>query len=435
MKAGFARIDITPPLGSKLQGYYNVRYADGILDPLMATAIVFDDGKKKGAFVSLDLIGVKQMWMDPYRKAAAERLGTEPEAIFIACTHTHLGPKTGTGEDIEYLQWLEKKVCDAVMLADQDLAPVTKMLYTRGTVKEVSFVRRYRMKDGSVKTNPGWQNPEILGPAAPSDEGSALLVLRRENAPEIAFVHFQVHPDCIGGCTISADFPYFVRDTYEKLIENARCVYVNGAQGDSNNNDYRLTRAEGKGYRNARSVGRRIALSVLYNYEWLQELPIGELKFGQKNIAVSHRIATPEEIAVAKEVWAYYQATDATATKEMIQEKGLDMNVPKAGRIARLLDEPVEKELYLTALSIGEFALAGIPGEPFTALGRAIKEGSPFTLTFPCCLANGAEGYYPDATVYEEGGYELDVARFEKGTGEALVEAALEVLNSLKDKE
>ncbi len=36
MKAGFARIDITPPLGSKLQGYYNVRYADGILDPLMA---------------------------------------------------------------------------------------------------------------------------------------------------------------------------------------------------------------------------------------------------------------------------------------------------------------------------------------------------------------------------------------------------------------
>ena len=41
----------------------------------------------------------------------------------------------------------------------------------------------------------------------------------------------------------------------------------------------------------------------------------------------------------------------------------------------------------------------------------------------------------PDATVFEEGGYELDVARFEKGTGEALVEASLEVLNSLKSEE
>ncbi len=181
---------------------------------------------------------MKQIWMDPYRKAAAERLGTEPGAIFIACTHTHLGPKTGTGEDIEYLQWLEKKICDAVILADRDLAPVTKMLYTRGIVKEVSFIRRYRMKDGSIKTNPGWQNPEIVGPVGENDERSSLLVLKRENAPEIAIINFQVHPDVIGGKTISADYPHFVRDTYESIIPNSRCVYFNGCQGDTNHCDF-----------------------------------------------------------------------------------------------------------------------------------------------------------------------------------------------------
>ena len=33
-KAGFARVDITPPLGSYMPGYYQVRRAKSILDPL-----------------------------------------------------------------------------------------------------------------------------------------------------------------------------------------------------------------------------------------------------------------------------------------------------------------------------------------------------------------------------------------------------------------
>ena len=39
MKAGYARIDITPPLGSPIAGYYDPRIADGILDPVYATAV------------------------------------------------------------------------------------------------------------------------------------------------------------------------------------------------------------------------------------------------------------------------------------------------------------------------------------------------------------------------------------------------------------
>ena len=44
LKAGFGRIDITPPLGVSVQGYYEKRLADGILDPLYATAVAFEDG-------------------------------------------------------------------------------------------------------------------------------------------------------------------------------------------------------------------------------------------------------------------------------------------------------------------------------------------------------------------------------------------------------
>ena len=57
LKAGFARIDVTPPLGTTLAGYYETRYADGILDPLLATAIAFDNGENRIIVVSIDIIG------------------------------------------------------------------------------------------------------------------------------------------------------------------------------------------------------------------------------------------------------------------------------------------------------------------------------------------------------------------------------------------
>ena len=44
MKAGIAKIDITPPLGAVLNGYYRERYADHVIEPLYVTALAFSDG-------------------------------------------------------------------------------------------------------------------------------------------------------------------------------------------------------------------------------------------------------------------------------------------------------------------------------------------------------------------------------------------------------
>ena len=64
MKAGFARLDITPPFGTCISGYFNERRADGILDPLQAHAIAITDGERTAAVVSLDVIGINQQNMD-----------------------------------------------------------------------------------------------------------------------------------------------------------------------------------------------------------------------------------------------------------------------------------------------------------------------------------------------------------------------------------
>ena len=49
------------------------------------------------------------------------------------------------------------------MFALTDMKPAKTGIGT-SEAKNVAFIRRYRMKDGSAKTNPGVNNPDIVAP-------------------------------------------------------------------------------------------------------------------------------------------------------------------------------------------------------------------------------------------------------------------------------
>ena len=74
----------------------------------------------------------------------------------------------------------------------------------------------------------------------------------------------------------------------------------------------------------------------------------------------------------------------------------------------------------------------GLPGEIFVELGLAIKRRSPFKTTIVIELCNDAPGYLPTRKAFVEGSYETVNSRIESGGGEALVEAAVELLEALK---
>lgn len=437
LQAGFGRLDITPPLGTTLAGYYETRYADGILDPLLATAVLFDNGEKKALVMSIDLIGFNQFLMDRIRTTIAERMGMDKEGVFLACTHTHLGPCTassrGNVENEDYIDWLEKKLGDAAQLAMNDLAPVTQKLYTYGRVQDVAFVRRYWMKDGTVRTNPGQDNPDIVKPAGEPDERSSLFLLKRENAPEIAIINFQVHPDVIGGKTISADFPHFVRDTYESIIPNSRCVYFNGCQGDTNHCDFMGIPKPQKlgGYDRSEYMGKKIAMSVISNLHLAKELPGEAIAYGQKTITLSINKARPEEIEDALAINAVFEKQGRAAASAFAKTCKTVTSSTRGISIVGLMNLPDEQPAPLTALSVGDAVFAGFPGEPFTDIGREVKSKSKFTLTIPCCCANGYEGYYPMDHCFDEGGYESSNAKFCRGTAEKLITTSLEIINKL----
>ena len=98
---------------------------------------------------------------------------------------------------------------------------------------------------------------------------------------------------------------------------------------------------------------------------------------------------------------------------------------------ADLQELPEERELWLSALAIGDVVFAGFPGEPFTEIGRSVKKNSPFALTIPSCCSGGYEGYFPMMDAYDEEGYEKSTARFVRGTAEKLIEEMTELINAL----
>ena len=177
-------------------------------------------------------------------------------------------------------------------------------------------------------------------------------------------------------------------------------------------------------------MGRKIAMSVVANYELAEPLEGEKITFGQKSYLASVNKGTAQELEASRAVVEVYEA------------QGLDAITPFHGRtkaetrtIAKrvvAVDEfPDEKELYLTAVSVGDVVFAGFPGEPFTDIGRGVKANSKFTLTIPACAANGYEGYFPMKSAFDEGGYEALNARYKGGTAEKLIEVSTDVVNSL----
>lgn len=446
--AGFARVDVTPPLGIEISGYFMDRFAAGVLDALEASAVAVACGESRAVVIGLDNLMIDQTQMDVYRRAIAEKTGLAYEGVFICCSHTHTGPLVGPDPldarrhgEAQYGEYLGRKLCDCAALALRDLQP-SKLGWAVANAPRISFIRRFRMKDGSIRTNPGVNNPDILAPIGDVDERVNVLRFVREAGPEIIVANFGVHPDVIGGEQISADYPGFFRRTLEKALDNVRCVFLNGAEGDVNHVNVFPRPGEGnglvrdfddvdRGYAHARHMGMVLAGAVLQVYEKVHFTEPDCVKFAQVVMPAPSNMPTADEAARAEEICRLHEAgRDAQLPYEGME---LTTVVAEALRMQQLKDGPESFGLYLGALQMGEVALLGIPGEPFTGVGRGIKDGSAYALTLPCSLTNGAEGYYPMREAYDEGGYEARSSIFKAGIAERIIDAGTKLLRELKN--
>ena len=455
LTAGFSAVDITPPLGTYIPGYFKRREAKRILDPLEARCVAFSGGGSTALLVALDTLEIEDDVVAEARTAISAATGLPEEAVFLHATHTHTGGDLHRGADplrsgpeaaaslalsALYVEHTVRRLADAAVLAVRDLAPAS-LSSGRSSAPRLSFPRRYRMKDGSVRTNPGVLNPDIAGPAGISDDEVQLLRIDREGKKPVAVVNFQTHPDVVGGESVSADWPGFTRRSFEAALGgDALAVFVNGAQGDVNHVcvDPRPGELNGlapdfddvhRGYAHARHMGRAVACAALSVWDKCAPLAAGPVRHGSNVVEAPSHAPRPEEMDEARRIEALHRAgRDAE-----LPFSGMELTtaVADAERKLRLEHGPASFPLPLSAFAVGGVAFAGYPGEPFTAIGTEVKARSPFALTVNACLANGARGYFPSADAYEQGGYESRTSDFGPGVAAALVAGQLALLRSL----
>ncbi|MCQ2390093.1 MAG: hypothetical protein MJ240_01610 [Kiritimatiellae bacterium] len=438
-EVGFSRVDVTPPLGTELSGYFHKRVSDGVLDTLQANALAFSDGTNKAVVISVDVISLRA-YAELYRAGVAKATGLPPEAIFLSATHTHTGPVLGVSHygDVAkdfadantYVRSLGDRLASAAQLALTDLAPAT-IAVARGEAKNISFIRRYRMKDGSVRTNPGLDNPQIAGPIGAADEEVQLVRFDREGREAVALVNFQCHPDTIGGNKISADWPREVRETVERALNGVKCVCLNGAQGDTNHICTDSSKNVPRG-RNVvfRHMGRKIAGAAIGIWDECVPVNAGAVRYAVSWVRTASNRPKASEIPEARRI------TELAAAGKDSEIPGIGMqkttNKAWARRVMRLIDGPDFFELPISTIVIGDaLAFAGFPGEPFTAYGLAVKKGSPYKMTLPACLTNGSYGYLPVASAFAEGGYEARSSFYTEALEKDLVGGQLEQLKRL----
>lgn len=436
MKAGFSKIDITPPLGSVLNGYYKERYADHVIEPLYATTLALSDGDNTILAISLDISEILQVDTDDIRTRVSKATNVPFEAVFIACIHTHTAPviseiRSFFKRDESYYEFFCKKICESAKYAIQDLKNASAS-YSRSEAKGISFVRRFRTKDGIAVTNPSPKIMDrIVGPIGTPDESVTLVKLTRTGDSEILIVSFATHPDVIGGTGICPDWPGFMRNAVEGALTDAadgngvRVIFFNGAQGDVNHHD-KMNGIVRKGVEHSRHMGRVLAGAVLSCYTYTTPIGSDKVFFKQKMVQVEVAKGTDEQVQIAGEIQDKYLKNEDISS--------YPFNIVMARKYLRLEYCKPTLDLNVVCVGFGDVAFVGLPGEPFTQIGRDIKNSSPFTVTLPCCNANGSEGYFPTDDALLESGYEAQSSLFLPGVAPKLVECSLSILNELKNK-
>jgi len=423
--AGTSRVEITPEVGSELIGYFQPRVSTGVADPLYATSAVFSSGGQEVALVSCDLIALPGVWVEKSKRLVQDETGLPPERVMIACTHIHTGPCTtsifSSNADGNYLSRLPGLIARSVADAHDGMRPAS-VRTARGSDASLIFNRRFRMKDGSVRTNPGVRNPAVVEPAGPVDpEILAMLIRDAKDKIMGCIFNYSNHVDVIGGTLISPDYPGMLAGLFRKRFgDSSNLVYLNGACGDVNHINIRGLPGQTGPSQSGMMAGvlfRDLIGMAGNNGAWSQP-DVGGLA---KNVRLPARRVLRADLDRARTILGAGKGTGADA---VFAREAVSLSTDSR----RFLDTSVQ------AINIGGTAFFGIPGELFVEIGLKIKVGSPFDFSAVAELANDYVGYLPTDKAFVEGGYETTLARSSRvgpGTESILVGAALDLARRL----
>ena len=441
LKVGFGRVNINSMEGIGLRGNGLVRPMDGVLDDLEINALAVSDGVNTALLVSVDSCAMEWECTVEFKKHIVGATGLKSDAIYLHAIHTHTAPflrKTTTDPlEEEYFRFVCGKMEEVAGLALGDMRSA-KMGFAVGTAPEIAFVRRFLMKDGTTRTNPGINDPQVVRPIGEADHRVNVVRFNREGGEPIVLVNYGNHPDVIGGCKLSADWPGALRREVERIICGTKCIFFNGALGDVNHiNIFPKIKGEermgesafGHGYAYSQYMGRAIACTVAQAYDFTRYREVDSVSFIQKMISVPTNMPTPKEATEARRLLEIYRQGGLTALPGDEMEQ--NTLYYEAKRMLDYENGPEFMDVQISAVAIGPVVLVGAPGESFVDTGVALKESKGWDLVLPTSITNGYYAYLPTKEAFDEGGFEARTSEFKRGVAEIILEESQKMLEEL----
>jgi neutral ceramidase len=419
-RAGAATSNVTPPLGTSINGGMVDRRATHVHDELHARCLVLDDGTTRLAFAIVDSCMVPIDVIDGAKKIVAERTGIPATHVLVSATHTHSAPTAGpafqSDSDPAYLAFLATRVADGIQRAANNLEPA-RIGWGVAEEPDHVFNRRWKLKPGAmpanpfgqttdgVKMNPGQGNPDLVEPAGPVDPQVWVVSVRSLEGRHIALLgNYSLH--YVGGESpgaISADYYGMFAERVERLLEADRQdppfvgMMSNGTSGNINNVNYALPAppARQEPYEQMRLVADAVATkaaeavaSMIY-HDWVP------LSAKTATLTLGVRKPSADELTRARDLLAANPHPVQTQLEGIYAVETVD-----------LAAYPDAVPITLQALHLGDLSIAAIPCETFVEIGLELKAFRKDHAHFTVSLANGYNGYLPTPKHHKLGGYE-----------------------------
>lgn len=419
-KAGWAKGDITPPLGLPMGGR-GPRFAAGteVLTPLEAGVVVLEDGAgNRAVLVSIDVISTDANQINQLCVDIAAALGTSPDAVVVNASHTHSGPMlsyeryaTLQPKPVEleaYERQLDAKILRLAIEAAQNLEAVQAVW--RDGSSHIGINRRLRSSDGSM----------AMGPNADGFYHRHLwtldLVAVENPARRCVLFSHGCHPVIVYGhnwTAISSEWPGRARAILEnELGEETHFQFLQGLAGnirprvlaDFENRKFRASTPE-----DVETVAQELAGDVRETLE--QGGDVLELQIG----AAKSSFRAQREAAPPREYWLETENAEDELTREMsrywLTRYGEDAIAPYQWQ---------PWPLGMLRFAPG-FALVHIAGEPLCEWHEVFEQALPGQRLVSCGYTHSAAGYLPTDALLSEGGYEVTGSpRFSKSGPGAL---------------
>jgi len=407
MSAGFARVKITPPLGTPMTGFggrdYDPAGCRGVHDDLYVRALYLSQGGEQALVMGFDLLFFSRDEADRFKGAIGRVLDIAPPDILLNTSHTHTGPKVGTWfytpSDPFYLDFLEDAIVEAAVRARENTREVT--VWAGKTTSSIPMSRRKKLPNGVIDFAP---NPD--GPVC--DTLPVCLLRDASGDPVCLLFSISCHPSTVKGVErsywISADFPGPAMAKLDEHLGAAASLFLQGAGGDAKPS------VIGKGEEHWRAgtwddveaAGRTVAEEVIA----LLDRGLTRVEPGLRSETID--MEWPFAEALTREDYE-----DIIANPQAHAESMPEVMQAWAGeQIARLdrgFEQPDAVSITAHGLRIGDgVRLVGIEGELVAELGLLILDRYAGGVTFPMGYTDGAQLYLPTSAMLDEGGYEVE---------------------------